>query len=315
MPAILLYNFEAAIFRSVGDTKVPLQALIVSGILNVLMNLFFVAVLHMTVEGVATATVLANVFSAVILLRRLMRSDLDIRVEPRALRIHTDCMGRILRIGLPAGIQSAVFSVSNIVIQAAINSLGTVVMAGSSAAFNLELMAYFVLNSFSQACTTFVGQNYGAWKLDRCKKTLALSLLEDAIATAAAVPRQLVILNKTDLPAGVEPAALSQRFGQVYPLSAATGEGVDALCRAVEALYPAGKQAQGELLTNARQADAVARSLEAVRSARRALENGMTPDAVLTDAEAALEALGELNGKRIREDLVQTIFSRFCVGK
>ena len=138
---------------------------------------------------------------------------------------------------------------------------------------------------------------------------------EDAIATAAAVPRQLVIVNKTDLPAGVEPAALVQRFGQVYPLSAATGEGVDALCRAVEALYPAGKQAQGELLTNARQADAVARSLEAVRSARRALEDGMTPDVVLTDAEAALEALGELNGKRIREDLVQTIFSRFCVGK
>lgn len=138
---------------------------------------------------------------------------------------------------------------------------------------------------------------------------------EDAIATAAAVPRQLVIVNKTDLPAGVEPAALVQRFGQVYPLSAATGEGVDALCRAVEALYPAGRQAQGELLTNARQADAVARSLEAVRSARRALEDGMTPDVVLTDAEAALEALGELNGKRIREDLVQTIFSRFCVGK
>ena len=138
---------------------------------------------------------------------------------------------------------------------------------------------------------------------------------EDAIATAAAVPRQLVIVNKTDLPAGVELSALVQRFGQLYPLSAATGEGVDALCRAVEALYPAGKQAQGELLTNARQADAVARSLEAVRSARRALEDGMTPDVVLTDAEAALEALGELNGKRIREDLVQTIFSRFCVGK
>ena len=158
-----------------------------------------------------------------------------------------------------------------------------------------------------------------------CRAALALLVLdgsrpltaedEDAIATAAAVPRQLVIVNKTDLPAGVEPAALVQRFGQVYPLSAATGEGVDALCRAVEALYPAGKQAQGELLTNARQADAVARSLEAVRSARRALEDGMTPDVVLTDAEAALEALGELNGKRIREDLVQTIFSRFCVGK
>ena len=187
MPAILLYNFEAAIFRSVGDTKVPLQALIVSGILNVLMNLFFVAVLHMTVEGVATATVLANVFSAIILLRRLMISPLDIRVEPKALRIHVDCMGRILRIGLPAGIQSAVFSVSNIVIQAGINSLGTVVMAASSAALNLELMAYFVLNSFSQACTTFVGQNYGAWKLDRCKRTLVLTVAEDTIATVAAI--------------------------------------------------------------------------------------------------------------------------------
>ena len=134
------------------------------------------------------------------------------------------------------------------------------------------------------------------------------------IEGAEEIPR-VVVFNKIDR----IDAATRERLAALEPeaslVSAATGEGVDALCRAVEALYPAGKQAQGELLTNARQADAVARSLEAVRSARKALEDGMTPDVVLTDAEAALEALGELNGKRIREDLVQTIFSRFCVGK
>ena len=106
-----------------------------------------------------------------------------------------------------------------------------------------------------------------------------------------------------------------QRFGQLYPLSAATGEGVDALCRAVEALYPAGRQAQGELLTNARQAEAIRRALESVRAAREALTAGLTPDVVLTEAEGALDALGELTGRTAREDMVTRIFERFCVGK
>ena len=187
MPVILLYNFEAAIFRSIGDTKVPLIALACSGVLNVILNLFFVAVLGMTVNGVAIATVISNALSSLILFIRLIRTDKYIKLEPRSLRIDGQSMKLILKIGLPAGIQSAVFSLSNIVIQSAINSRGKVVMAASSAALNIELLAYYVLNSFSQACTTFVGQNYGARQIDRCRKTLLLSILEDFIASAIAI--------------------------------------------------------------------------------------------------------------------------------
>ncbi len=187
MPVILLYNFEAAIFRSVGETKIPLIALASSGVLNVALNLFFVAVLDMKVSGVAVATVISNAVSSVLLYIRLRRSTQVIHLEPKELGIDWPTLGRILRIGLPAGIQSAVFSVSNIVIQSAINDLGTVVMAASSAAFNIEIITYDILNSFSQACTTFVGQNYGAGELKRCKKTLFLCLIEGVIALAAAI--------------------------------------------------------------------------------------------------------------------------------
>ncbi|MEI3027271.1 MAG: MATE family efflux transporter [Ruminococcus sp.] len=187
MPVILLYNFEAAIFRSIGETKMPLIALTLSGILNVLLNLFFVIVLKMSVNGVATATVIANVVSAGILYIKLVKSDKYIKVEFKKLRIDGKVFAKIMQIGLPAGIQSAVFAVANIVIQGAINSLGTVVIAASSAAFNIEIIAYNVMNSFSQACTTFVGQNFGANKIDRCKKTLFLCLIEDAIASGTAI--------------------------------------------------------------------------------------------------------------------------------
>ena len=187
LPVIFLYNFEAAIFRSAGDTKTPLVALALSGVLNVILNLFFVVVLNKTVDGVAIATVLANVVSSVVLLRRLLRSELFIHVEFKDLRIDWKILWRILKIGIPAGIQGAVFSLSNIVVQSAINSLGKVTMAASSAAFNVEIMAYYILNSFGQACTTFVGQNYGAGQIDRCRKALKLCLIESVIATACAV--------------------------------------------------------------------------------------------------------------------------------
>lgn len=187
MPVILLYNFEAAIFRSIGDTKVPLQVLLFSGILNVILNLFFVIVLKMTVNGVAIATVLSNLVSSVILFWKLVKSDKVVSVEIRDLRIDRRSFARIMKIGFPAGMQSAVFAIANIVIQSAVNSLGTVVMAASSAALNLEIFAYDILNSFSQACTTFVGQNYGAGKIDRCKKTLKLCLIEDAVASVTAI--------------------------------------------------------------------------------------------------------------------------------
>lgn len=187
MPVILLYNFESAIFRSIGETKIPLEALAISGIINVILNLFFVIVLKMTVNGVATATVIANAISSVVLFRKLMKTDAVIRLEVKKLKFDVPIFSRIMKIGLPAGIQSAVFSVANIVIQSAINSLGTVVMAASSAAFNLEILAYYILNSFSQACTTFVGQNYGAGQIKRCKRTLILCLIEDAIASGLAI--------------------------------------------------------------------------------------------------------------------------------
>lgn len=187
LPVILLYNFEAAIFRSVGETRVPLVALTISGILNVVLNLFFVAVLNMSVSGVAIATVISNVVSSVILFVKLRRTELDIHLDPKKLRIDLPILRRILAIGLPAGVQSSLFSVSNIVIQSAINSLGTVVMAASSAAFNIEILTFDILDAFSQACTTFVGQNYGAGKIDRCKKTLKLCMLEGLAALVAAI--------------------------------------------------------------------------------------------------------------------------------
>lgn len=187
MPVILLYNFEAAIFRSIGETKMPLKALAVSGIINVLLNLFFVIVLHMTVNGVAIATVISNLISSVILLRKLLRTDQLIHLDIHELRFDSSVFKKIMRIGLPSGIQSAVFAVANIVIQSAINSLGTVVIAASSAAFNIEIFAYYMMNAFSQACTTFTGQNYGARQLKRCRKVLLLCIIEDAIATASAI--------------------------------------------------------------------------------------------------------------------------------
>lgn len=138
---------------------------------------------------------------------------------------------------------------------------------------------------------------------------------EEAIALARQVPRLLVVMNKCDLPRHPDAAALACRFDTVLSVSARENLGLDELTRAIAALFPTSTPADGALLTNARQADAVSRALSAVTDAHDALQSGMTPDAVLTDCEAALEALGELNGKHIRDDLVDTIFSRFCVGK
>ena len=138
---------------------------------------------------------------------------------------------------------------------------------------------------------------------------------EEAIAAARQARRMLVLVNKADLPQVLDTAALRVRFGEVIPLSAHSGAGVDALCRAVEELFAGGETPRGELLTNARQAESAQRALDAVRRAEQALRSGLSPDAVLTDAEEALEALAEFSGKRVRDDLVATIFSRFCVGK
>ncbi len=181
LPVIFLYNFESAIFRSVGDTRTPLICLIVAGVSNVALNLFFVIVVNMSVAGVALATVLSNLISSALLFTLLVRRTDSIRLHPKFLGIHGDVLKIMIRIGLPAGLQSMVFALSNLCIQSAINSLGSDVMAASAAAFNIEIIMFYILNAFGQACTTFVGQNYGAGNMKRCRRVTRISVIQDLI--------------------------------------------------------------------------------------------------------------------------------------
>jgi len=183
VPFIMLYNFEAAIFRSNGNTRTPLICLFIGGVFNVAANLFFVLVLGMDVDGVAIATVLANVISSMLLLHFLRKEDSVIHVNVAKVRINRDDLVTILRIGMPAGLQSAVFSISNLCIQSGINSLGADYMAASSAAFNIEIFAFFVVNAFTQTLVTFIGQNYGAGKYERCRDIVRKTLLVSWVFT------------------------------------------------------------------------------------------------------------------------------------
>lgn len=185
MPVILLYDFASAIFRSRGNTATPLICLFTSGVINVVLNIFFVTVLKMTVNGVALATVIANLISSCLLIWFLVHEKSVIKVSRDALKIDIKILKRMIKIGLPAGVQGMVFCFSNVVIQSSINKLGSDVMAASSAAFNIEIFCYYVINSFGQACTTFTGQNYGANDPDRCKKVLRITLMQDMIFTVA----------------------------------------------------------------------------------------------------------------------------------
>ncbi|MBR2733174.1 MAG: MATE family efflux transporter, partial [Selenomonadaceae bacterium] len=170
LPAMSLYNFEAAIFRSKGDTRTPLIALAAASGVNIVLNLLFVLKFDWGIAGVAAATVIANVVSAIILFHALLTADGVIKLHLNALIIDRDELFEIVRIGLPAGVQGMVFSLSNLLIQAAINALGADAMAASAAAFTIEINVFCVVNGFGQAATTFVGQNYGAGNLPRCKR-------------------------------------------------------------------------------------------------------------------------------------------------
>lgn len=170
MPFIMLYNFQSAIFRSQGDTRTPLICLAISGLVNVALNLLFVIVVGMDVEGVAIATVIADVLSSSLLFYFLKKHSGAVQISLNKLRVDKKITGNILRIGIPSGMQGMVFSISNLLIQSAINSLGTDAMAGTTAAFNIEIMAYFISNAFGQAAVTFVGQNHGAANYQRCKE-------------------------------------------------------------------------------------------------------------------------------------------------
>ena len=186
LPVIFLYNFEAAIFRSQGNTRTPLIVLFISGIVNIILNLFFVLVVGMTADGVALATVLSNLISSLVMLALLMRAKTAIRVSLKNLRPSWRILKNMLRIGMPAGLQGMVFSFSNICVQSAVNSLGEIVMAASSAAFNVEIFAYYIINSFGQACTTFTSQNRGAGLYDRCRLILRTCFLEGCLAAVLA---------------------------------------------------------------------------------------------------------------------------------
>ncbi len=172
MPASMLYNFGAAVLRAVGDTQRPLYFLLTAGVINVALNLFFVIVLHMGVAGVATATVISQCVSAALVILCLVRSEGMYRLDIKQLRIYKRKLKEIARIGIPAGIQGSMFSISNVLIQSTINSFGSIAMAGSTAAGNIEGFVWTAMDAFTQATQSFVGQNYGAKKIDRVNKVI-----------------------------------------------------------------------------------------------------------------------------------------------
>ena len=172
MTSTMIYNFGSAILRAVGDTKRPLYYLLLAGVVNVVLNLIFVIVFSMGVAGVATATAISQTISAVLVVRCLIKDKGSIHLELKELRIEKDKFIRILQIGLPAGFQGILFSLSNVFIQSSVNSFGKVVVAGNSAASNIEGFVYVAMNAFYQAAISFMGQNVGAGKYERINKIL-----------------------------------------------------------------------------------------------------------------------------------------------
>ena len=176
MPAVMMYNFGSAILRSRGDSRRPFVSLTLAGIVNVILNLFFVVVLHMHVIGVALATVLSNCLSGGLVLYYLMKEPDEFRVDLKKLRIRKEYLERIMKIGLPAGLQGMVFSLSNVVIQSAVNSFGANAIAGNTAAQNFDFVSYCLLNAFAQTTVTFVSQNFGARQYERCHKVWKIAM-------------------------------------------------------------------------------------------------------------------------------------------
>ncbi len=170
MPAMLVYNFGAAILRAIGDTRRPLYYLLSAGMINVILNLFFVIVLDMGVAGVATATVISQIVSAILIVRCLMHSDGIYRLDLHELKIYKRKMVHIAKIGLPAGVQGAVFSLSNVLIQSSVNSFGSIAMAGNTAAGNIEGFVYTSMNAVYQTALSFTSQNVGGERQDRIPK-------------------------------------------------------------------------------------------------------------------------------------------------
>lgn len=174
MPFMMAYNFGSAILRAVGDTRRPLYYLLAAGVINVILNLIFVIVFQIGVAGVAIATVISQGVSSALVLRCLMLTDGVYKLDIKQLKIVPDKLVKMLQIGLPAGLQGSLFSISNVLIQSSVNSFGSVAMAGNTAASNIEGFVYTAMNAFHQTAISFTGQNYGAHKIKRIGKILLI---------------------------------------------------------------------------------------------------------------------------------------------
>ena len=177
IPFMVIYNFGSAILRSIGDTRRPMYYLLISGVVNVALNLLLVIVFHLGVSGVAIGTVVSNIISAFLVMRYLCTRQNEFKFIFKDMEINKEHLGKILAIGIPAGIQGALFSISNIFIQSGINSFGSDAIAGSSLALNFEYFTYDISSAFAQAAVTFISQNYGAGNVKRCNKIFGLCLL------------------------------------------------------------------------------------------------------------------------------------------
>lgn len=221
MPATLVYNFGSAILRAEGDTRRPLYILCLAGIVNVILNLFFVIVCNLSVAGVAIATVTSQMISAILIVRCLMTEKSSVKLDLRCLKIHKNRLIQILKVGLPAGLQGIVFSLSNIVMQSAINSFGSDTMAGNAAAASIEGFIYVAMNSFFHTSLTFTGQNYGAGQYKRVFKVFLMCI---SFVTVTGLSLGLIALTFGHTLLGIysqKPSVISQgliRMKYICPL-------------------------------------------------------------------------------------------------
>lgn len=229
MPLSMLYNFGSAVLRSKGDTQRPLYALMAAVVLNVGLNIAFVTVVPLGIVGVAIATDIANGVSAAMVMWFLMHEEGSYRFYWRQLRATKPEMLVILKIGIPAGLQGVVFSLSNVVIQSGINSFGSAATAGVAAAMNFEFYTYFLINGFTQAAVTFIGQNYAAHQLDRCDRIFKLCLAF-GVGSVLAMNAVWLSLGTTALSvfttdqAALEYGLMRWWYGMVFQFIAATYE-------------------------------------------------------------------------------------------
>ena len=212
--ASMIYNFGSAILRAAGDTKSPLFFLTAAGVLNVLLNLIFVIFFKMDVAGVALATIISQILSAVLIIIALMKREDACRLEIEKLHIYRRQLKRILQIGFPAGIQGSLFSASNVIIQSSINSFGPIVNSGNAAAQNIEGFVYTSMNSYSQTALNFTGQNFGAGKIDRIRKIMWICLIS-VFCTGAALGLIALFFGKSLLGIYITDSQEAIKYGMV----------------------------------------------------------------------------------------------------